>query len=129
MVTFSHSNESITSGVETTDDDGLQYVEILKAQAVSYKLGSGASMANGKPVNHRFRIVVVSASELEKNSAEVSIWTASAWKFVHRMPPRSMKTPADLRRTYDAQKNQLSSKPFQADRNELVRIIYETCFD
>ena len=120
--------ESITSGIHPVGKTGVQYVEIVKiVRSVDRYTSSGGW--NTRIVEHRFRITVLSEKNIEKCSAEVSIWAGGSWKFIHRVPPRDMSTSDSLREIYDETKNPLLPENFEADRNELVRVASEICFE
>lgn len=127
MTAVGHTSESVTSGIEPVGKTGVQYVEIVKIGARIYKHGGG--MNDGKFVQHRFRIAVLSEQDIDKGSAEVSIWAAGSWKFIYRLPPRNMATAEKLRHIYDQPKDALLPESFKSDRDELVRIASETCFE
>lgn len=127
MTAFIRRVESVTSGIESVGKTGVQFVEIVKIGANIHK--DGGSFTLGRFVERRFRIAVLSEQDEEKCSAEISIWAGGTWKFIHRLPARSMTTTNNLREIYDEPGSTLLPENFEGDRNELVRIASETCFE
>lgn len=116
-------NKVIAITLEPVGKSSLQYVCIVS-------VGARIGYPKNKVIDHKFRIVITSYHEFDKSSAEVSMWAAGSWKFVHRLSAQMMDTSNEVRNKYeeDSEFGDLELE-FKEDRDELLRIATEICFD
>lgn len=119
-----YKDERLAVSVDPVDTRGLQYVEVARITAKVTEIRT-------KVVTQKFKIVINSDYQRPKNSAEIFLWTSNTWRSVYKIPPAMMRTPEDLREAFYRDEISINTilEKYTEDRDELVKIVLNICFD